>query len=522
MVLQRARDFLRKRRAGKSRAGRRLQHHGASSGSLRWVVHYNSLVVMKPGSADGSTAGRRGAFDFTGKRMGISWKPRRTGIPASPRSWRLVLRCAIARMWQCARVGIVVLMAGVASAQQPGQVLTLDDCLKLAEAQFSLAERARLDERSAGELVRQARAGFLPQAAWANSFIYNSPSRINPGEFSFLGLNGIREYISQPAINQELDVSGRLRAQLQAGRAELAAARARTAITVRDLRLAVREAYYGLLEARHNVEAAQRNVDEAETFARRTRLMADNGEAARADVVKADVQLAARRRDLYAAQNEAVNAGIRLKSFWSSDLAQPPDVADTFFQVPTEQDYLNWDVSMIQRRSEFSLLDASEQAARAEARLARSERRPTFNLEYNYGIDSTHVSIADRGFTVAATLRFVLFDWGHSRSRERQAEYARNQVVIDRQISLRNFTGAFYTERNNVELAVKQMAEGKRETELARESLRLARLRYDAGETTALEVVDAQNTLASAEIAYNAVIFNYHMARARLEVATGQ
>lgn len=211
-----------------------------------------------------------------------------------------------------------------------------------------------------------------------------------------------------------------------------------------------------------------------------------------------------------------------MKSFWTEDLAQPPRIEDDFLKVPEGQDYLGWDAAWVARRSEFSLLGAEELAARADARLARSERRPTLNLVYAYGIDANQVRIRERGQAVFATLRIPLFDWGRSKSKERQAQFAGQQIDVDRHLSQRLFTAAFYTERNNVDLAVKQMAEGRREVELARESLRLARLRYDGGEAPALEVVEAQNTAAGAELAYNQAVFQYHMSRARLEVATGQ
>ncbi len=430
------------------------------------------------------------------------------------------------------RLCCVFLVAGWAAAQQPDRPLTLEDCWKLAESQFSLLERARYDERSAAEGIKQARAGFLPQVAYLNGFTYNSP-RLDSSDahgghaatgdaFSFVALNGIREYISQPTVTGEIDLSGRLRAALERSRADSAAAQSRRILTQRDLRLAVRDAYYATLEARHNVEATQRGVDEADAFARRTRQMAEQGEAARADVVKAEAQLSARRRDLFAAQTAALNAGVTLKSFWTDDLAQPPALEDAFLQVPAQQDYLGWEAAWIARRSEFSLLDATERAARADARAARSERRPVLDLVYAYGIDANQVRISERGQVLFATLRIPVFDWGRSKSRERQAVNVQRQVEIDRQISRRLFTSAFYSERNNVDLAVRQITEGRREVDLARESLRLSRLRYEGGEANALEVVDAQNTMVAAEVAYHAAVFSFHMSRARLEVATGQ
>lgn len=416
----------------------------------------------------------------------------------------------------------LVLLAAGAAAQQPNPVLTLADCWRLAEGQFSLVERARQDELSAAEQIRQARAGFLPQFAYQNAFTYNTPRIGDRSAFSYVALNGVREYVTQSTITEEIDVSGRLRASLERGRAELAAAQARTAIARRDLRLAVREAYYAALEARHNAEAAQRVAEEAEAFARRTRLMAEQGEAARADVVKAEAQLAARKRELYAAEAAARNAALALKSFWSEDLSEPPQIEDSFFQVPEAQDYRGWQPNWILRRAEFSLLEAAEKAARADARAARSERRPAFGVAYAYGLDANQIRIGERGQAVFATLHVPLFDWHRSRSRERQAELLQRQIQIDRQISRRLFTGVFFMERNNVDLAVQQVAEGRREVDFAREALRLARLRYDGGEGTALEVVDAMNVLAAAEIAYHHSVFRYHVSRARLEAAVGQ
>jgi outer membrane protein TolC len=51
--------------------------------------------------------------------------------------------------------------------------------------------------------------------------------------------------------------------------------------------------------------------------------------------------------------------------------------------------------------------------------------------------------------------------------------------------------------------------------------LRLTTLRYQAGEATALEVVDAQNTLATARNNYRDGQTRYHVAIANLQTVTG-
>ena len=57
--------------------------------------------------------------------------------------------------------------------------------------------------------------------------------------------------------------------------------------------------------------------------------------------------------------------------------------------------------------------------------------------------------------------------------------------------------------------------------DLAAESLRLTNLRYSAGESTALEVVDAQNTLVQARNAFDDAGVRYRVALADLQTLTG-
>jgi len=57
--------------------------------------------------------------------------------------------------------------------------------------------------------------------------------------------------------------------------------------------------------------------------------------------------------------------------------------------------------------------------------------------------------------------------------------------------------------------------------ELAAESMRLVTLRYQAGESTVLEVVDAQNTLTQARNAYDDGQARYRVAVANLQTLTG-
>jgi outer membrane protein TolC len=85
----------------------------------------------------------------------------------------------------------------------------------------------------------------------------------------------------------------------------------------------------------------------------------------------------------------------------------------------------------------------------------------------------------------------------------------------------RQLVGNLYSMYNEVVAARAALDNLQRAAELAGESLRLTNLRYQAGESTALEAVDAQNTLVQARNAVDDAAIRYRVALAELQTLTG-
>ena len=105
--------------------------------------------------------------------------------------------------------------------------------------------------------------------------------------------------------------------------------------------------------------------------------------------------------------------------------------------------------------------------------------------------------------------------------RSRQAALKRDQASVDLSVTqrtlIRNFQG-FYKE---AETARTQVDSLRSSVDLAAESLRLNGLRYQAGEATILELVDAQTTLLQTKNAYDDGLARYRVALANLQTVTG-
>jgi outer membrane protein TolC len=85
----------------------------------------------------------------------------------------------------------------------------------------------------------------------------------------------------------------------------------------------------------------------------------------------------------------------------------------------------------------------------------------------------------------------------------------------------RQLLSNLYSMYNEAVAAKSAVDSSQHVSELAAESLRLTVLRYQAGESTALEVVDAQNTLVAARDGYDAALARYRVALASLQTVTG-
>ena len=161
---------------------------------------------------------------------------------------------------------------------------------------------------------------------------------------------------------------------------------------------------------------------------------------------------------------------------------------------------------------------------------------PTIGLDYWYGIDANRFAtrsvpfgappgtapVNNLGSAYAATLQLPIWTWGANFSKVKQANLQKKQAVVELNAAQRTLLAdlrSFYDEaqaaRAEFELLTKSV-------ELATESLRLVNMRYQGGESTVLEVVDAQNTLTQASNAYNDGLVRFRVAIANLQTLTGK
>jgi len=439
--------------------------------------------------------------------------------PARPKEFPLAVLFAL-----------VCLSAVHAQTASPTPQLSIDEALRLANAQASTFQSAVINERIAEEDVRQARAAFLPKVSTPLSYIYTSPALgLPPGEPrapSFISADAIGVTDALVNVAGDFDIAGRLRASLARNRALLAAAHAGTDVARRALAQAVIEAYYGLALADVQRRAAEGNLAAAEEFERVTSLLLSGGEVASVDLTRAHLQTLARRDELERARaNEEVAAGA-LRVFVGYEFSRPITTTDLSLELPIDSAYRDFKAEDVSRRPEFVQLEQQLRAARQEIRIARADLLPSLSYSINGGFETDSLKAPrlkeHSGVSAAISFSIPIFDWGATRSRERQARLRVDLAENERTIALRGFTQQFYAARAQVETATARIALAREGVAKAHDNVAASIARYRAGEAQIVEVTDAQTTLVEQRNALYQAIYDYQTALARLKQATGR
>ena len=274
-----------------------------------------------------------------------------------------------------------------------------------------------------------------------------------------------------------------------------------------------------------------RLAEEGDHFLKITQELEQGGEVAHSDVIKAELQARDRQRQLREAQLGYLNARLNLAVLIFPDFNDNFEVAEDLHQpvpLPT--------LAEVQQRAARDNPDvraalAAVQQASHDVFGARAGYFPALSIDYFYGIDASHFAanteipgagkVSNLGSSIVATLNIPVWNWGTTQSRVKQAGLRREQAKRELSLAQRRLLAEIQSLYAEAETALNELEGLARSAQLAEESQKLITLRYRNGESTVLEVVDAQNTFALANGAYQDGAVRYRVALANLQTLTG-
>lgn len=253
-------------------------------------------------------------------------------------------------------------------------------------------------------------------------------------------------------------------------------------VTIRGIRFGVEAAYYGAISARDNRLLAEAAVERYQDLLRIAEAKYNAGVVAKTEVLDAQVQLAKAEADLLKAKSQEEKAYINLKKLLGLAQDELIELTDTFDYKPTDFDVTLEELigEALKNRIDIMSAEGAYEIAKLDFDL-NSKVYPSNTFIYKekqHAMEDARIKLEDTKASVEAEVRQIWLDFEEAKV---------NIPVLDKAL------------------------------EMAEESLRLARLSYEAGLVRSVDVAAAEEGLRQVQLQRSGVIYNYNLARLKLE-----
>jgi outer membrane protein TolC len=402
--------------------------------------------------------------------------------------------------------------------------VTLAEILELVERSNSDVIRARILVDRARAVLRENEAARSPTVTGTVQYNYtdSAQTRLNN-----INNNTAIDTTSNPlngtiAVDYNIFDSGAKEAAIRIAENNLRIAEADLSRIRQNIRLNIVTAYYNLQNNDETTRIQRKAVENSERSLKDTKARERAGIGTKFDVLQSEVQLANSKQDLLNAEAAQLVSRRELSRQLNYPATVEITAADKItpvseWKLPVEETIL----MAVRNRAELDIRKLEREVARDRANAALATIGPQINLFGNFNTASEFTSGGGLGvgYQVGATLNWNLFDGGKAVAQVDQ--FKADQATAEARFEQDARQSRFDVEESfiNQRSRLKQIETSTKAVQQAEESLRLARLRLDAGVGTQLEVITAEAALTTADVNRVQAIIGYNQSRANLERA---
>jgi len=293
-----------------------------------------------------------------------------------------------------------------------------------------------------------------------------------------------------------------------------------------DAEFEVKRLYYGLLLAHETLRIAQNLLDQARSHFENVKNKYEQGSASRFDRLQSSVQVSRLGPELIKAKNAVDLIEAELKRFLGLKMQDPIRLKDRFIYSPIEIKESEFLKLAYLEQPEMTLMALGVDINKWSIEMAKAGSKPQINLQLGsqYRSNDTGDMINSRhsNWQAGVSVRIPIFDGFSTKAKvdEAKARYAQaklqkedlgDKVAVDIRkacLELQKARSVIDSQKDGIEEA--------------REALKIAGVRYDNGEGTNLDVMDAQVSLSQVEKNLSEGIYDYLMAEIYLDRTMGQ
>jgi len=390
---------------------------------------------------------------------------------------------------------------------------------------------------AAQHAIDAAKAGYLPQLNFSegvtrgNNPVYVFGTLLTQRQFTAANFDlgflntppPVDNFRTQFSASMPLYDFGRTSGRVKNARIQARGIRESASRTEQSVVFDVINAYLNGLLAGEQVHVAKSAVSMAQADLDRARAREQQGLAVASDVLSAQAQLAQAKENLIRAQNGVAISQAALNVAMGVPEDAPTQTQGKLAAVKVSVGNLaSLQQQALKQRPDYHEAQLQAEKAQNSVSLARKEFLPRVDMMGSWEQDNqTFASRGGNNWVAGATLTFNIFNGGARRARiaesrayQRRADAMRSRMESAVRLQVREAYLNLNAARQRVEVSRDSAAQ-------AEESLRILQNRYDAGLVTIMDVLRAETMRTSAQNNHLNAVYDYRLAFAALELATG-
>ncbi len=422
-----------------------------------------------------------------------------------------------------------------AAVEEAGGNLSLPQAIDLALKEHPSLKESREKVTAARYQIGASRAAYLPQVTYTNNLYFGNSFPATSGAGTAggpPGLGGVGAqtsdyYINRFSLTQLIYDFGKTPGLIDQSRSTFHQTREDYAGNRQKVALDARTAYYGHLAAQRALKVQEETVRQNQELLKQAQGFYQVGLKAKIDVTKAEANLYDAEANLIKVKNAVELSRVTLMTALGLKTWPYKKVEDILEVTPQPRSLAELKAQALSQRPEIAKNRYQQDYSQAALRVARAGYFPTLSSLAAYGWSGPDAPFSDttlgnRSWWVGAGLTVPMFDGLLSYHNVRVARAniratQANAEVLSQDVSKEVDQGYL-----DMQSAWELIRASKKAMEAARENLRLAWGRYQAGVGTIIEVTDAQVQFSQSDLKFVQALYDYRVAEARLDKAIGR
>lgn len=425
---------------------------------------------------------------------------------------------------------MLLLIAGNLFAQQ--NQLSLEESLEIGLKNSKLIKISESKVLSADAKVTEYTSRMFPKFSFGARYTYlnlDKPSVLVIGSLPIEVVNPFSSYGLNLSVQQPIFTGFQLSSSRSAAKFNHLATSEEHLKTINNKALEIHSAFWNLFKMEKSVEIISEYLSSLEEHLSQTKDFLDNGLVTLSDYLKLKVQLSNTELELIDAENREKIARSSFNRSLGIKLGEETRIKTGGILIENlELEYNDLLEEALLNREELKVIDYKIKSGEDRITAINSEWWPQLYASGTLALSTVNAktfSISNqdlRAWFVGLSLRWNLWDWGHTYSKSEQARQDLIQIkeslgLLKEQIELEVFNSYLTIQSEMEKIKISGLA-----IESAKENYRITKDKYQYQLATTTDLIDAEVELLDAETKLAIAQADYQLAKVKLYLSVGR